>query len=267
MLSPSFSEIDGEALPFIEAKEEESTNRPQRRQQSIACINPLVALPWLLVILCIGYILAQDVRSPSELECTRLLNPYSPLIEAGVIEYYDADFDNEFAHKTAYRGPPTVELESAWDRLWRRGSTEVPADRIGKLNRSSSKLVHAGGDPSRGYVALLEVSHELHCLNMIRQYTWKDYYREHADQFLNSEIDLNITDARNVGDRMHVDHCFETLRLVLMCNADVTPSLIINNTNKPHGTKADFNTFHKCRNFDRIVDWQEKHNADLHGEH
>lgn len=105
--------------------------------------------------------------------------------------------------------------------------------------------------------------------NMIRQYTWKDHYREHADEFLNSgaEIELNITDARNVGDRMHADHCFETLRLVLMCNADVTPSLIINNTNKPHGTKAYFNTFHKCRNFDRIVDWQEKHEADSQEEH
>jgi hypothetical protein len=103
---------------------------------------------------------------------------------------------------------------------------------------------------------------------MIRQYTWKDYYQEHADMFLNEgpAIDLNLTDTHNVGDRMHVDHCFETLRLVLMCNADVTPSLIIKNTSKPHGTEADFNTFHKCRNFDKIVDWQEKHDADSHEE-
>jgi len=104
---------------------------------------------------------------------------------------------------------------------------------------------------------------------MIRQYTWKDYYRAHADTFPNNGavIDLNITDARNVGDRMHVDHCLETLRLVLMCNADVTPSLLIKNADKPEGHEADFNTFHKCRNFDRIMDWQEQHNADLHEVH
>jgi len=102
---------------------------------------------------------------------------------------------------------------------------------------------------------------------MIRQYTWKDYYHKHADTFNNTLIDLNITDTHTVGDRMHVDHCFETLRLVLMCNADVTPSLVIKNPDKSEGHEADFNTFHKCRNFDKIMDWQEKHNADLHEEH
>jgi len=100
---------------------------------------------------------------------------------------------------------------------------------------------------------------------MIRQYTWRDYYRDHADEFLNNgaRIDLNITALQSVGDRMHVDHCLETLRLTLMCNADVTPSLVIKNEDKPEGSEADFNTFHKCRNFDAIMEWQEHHNADL----
>ncbi|KAL5411598.1 hypothetical protein PMIN03_004769 [Paraphaeosphaeria minitans] len=103
---------------------------------------------------------------------------------------------------------------------------------IHKLNRTRNRLLHANGNPSRGYLGLLEVSHQLHCLN---QYTWKPYYAAHADLFANlsdtidldlaDTIDLDLADARDVGDRMHVDHCLETLRLTLMCNADVTPTV------------------------------------------
>lgn len=61
---------------------------------------------------------------------------------------------------------------------------------------------------------------------------------------------------------MHVDHCIETLRLSLMCAADVTPMLVLKDESKESGTSADFNTFHKCRNFDAILEWQNAHNAD-----
>lgn len=49
-----------------------------------------------------------------------LMHQTAPAIEDGVVEYYDTDFDNEFAHKTKYRGPPTPELEAAWDQIWNR---------------------------------------------------------------------------------------------------------------------------------------------------
>jgi hypothetical protein len=35
-----------------------------------------------------------------------------------------------------------------------------------------------------------------------------------------------------VGNRMHVDHCIETLRLALMCFADVTPILMLNDPSR-----------------------------------
>lgn len=92
MLSPNFSEIDAEVLPFIEGKEEGSIDCLQKRQQNVACFQPLVTLPWLLVVFCIGYILAQDVRSPSELECTRLLNPYCKYLPCSVHVHVRTNF-------------------------------------------------------------------------------------------------------------------------------------------------------------------------------
>ena len=40
----------------------------------------------------------------------------APLNEA--VEYEDFNFDNKFAHKTKFRGPPTHELEERWTNLW-----------------------------------------------------------------------------------------------------------------------------------------------------
>lgn len=54
-------------------------------------------------------------------------------------------------------------------------------------------------------------------------------------------------------NRMHVDHCIESLRFVFQCWSDVTPVLV--KLGGPVGRKADFNTHHKCRKFDKIEDW------------
>lgn len=40
----------------------------------------------------------------------------APLHEA--VEYEEYDFENPFAHKSPYRGPPTNEIDAAWTDLW-----------------------------------------------------------------------------------------------------------------------------------------------------
>lgn len=54
---------------------------------------------------------------------------------------------------------------------------------------------------------------------------------------------------------MHVDHCFEALRIALMCFGDTTPLLIREDPDAPAGARADFDTHHKCRNFDKLEEW------------
>lgn len=58
-----------------------------------------------------------------------------------------------------------------------------------------------------------------------------------------------------VAGRMHVDHCIETLRLSLMCYADVTPLLVYEDPDAPIGVRADFNVHHKCRKFDKLIEY------------
>ena len=90
--------------------------------------------------------------------------------------------------------------------------------------------------------------------SLIRQYTWLGYYDRHPDR-VEKPNDLNDSD---VGLRIHVDHCIETLRLSLLCLADTTPFLYEIENEDDLGS-SDFNNHHKCRNFDKVLEFWKAH--------
>ena len=74
--------------------------------------------------------------------------------------------------------------------------------------------------------------------------TYKDYYKTRAMEFSDKPETV----------RMHLDHCIEILRLVLMCNADA--GLLTYRWVKGHDEPfPNFNTRHRCRNFESLVEW------------
>ncbi|RWA05194.1 hypothetical protein EKO27_g9905 [Xylaria grammica] len=229
----------------------------------------LPAFSWVLACVSTGLLLYSALRGPSELKLLTL--QAAPAIEDDIVEYYNTNFENEFAHKTKYRGPPTPEIEAAWDQIWNLGGIEVPLDGPAQLGKPSGSFVHVDWDEPVGTAGCSRFS--INCTawyvtrNLIRQYTWRDYYNEHLREWLDEGenhlfVDLNVSSEASVGDRMHVDHCIETLRLQLMCNADLTPMLVLKDDSITIGTKADFNVHHKCRRWERVVEWQRIHTTD-----
>ena len=64
--------------------------------------------------------------------------------------------------------------------------------------------------------------------------------------------------------RAHVDHCIEALRAALTCNADLTPYLWYKYPDEGDGpAKEDFQATHKCKRFDRIVDWVRENGVNV----
>ncbi len=57
------------------------------------------------------------------------------------------------------------------------------------------------------------------------------------------------------------DHCIELIRIDMMCNADTTPYLVLEDDTAPEGLRADFSSHHKCRNFEKIQSWMVEHTA------
>ncbi|KHO01425.1 uncharacterized protein MAM_00426 [Metarhizium album ARSEF 1941] len=190
----------------------------------------------------------------SEWECAQTVSPWSPVWEA--VEFWEGNFDNDFTHPSKYRGPPTRQLQQNWDDLWGVRGIGVSRDDLRKLNKTDVDRyveVH-GSDPGNPtYAAAIEAQHQLHCLNVIRQYTWPlDMY----DKAWGKLYPAGFEDTATA--RVHVDHCIETLRLSLMCYADVTPALLMRNP-VTGGRRTDFNTHHKCRDFQKILDYIGEH--------
>lgn len=101
-----------------------------------------------------------------------------------------------------------------------------------------------------GFPANLEGLHHLHCLNVLRQalYYNFDYYSKKGDGAFKNEPHVV---------KMHVSHCLDILRQQLMCTVDIGvlgQVWIHPDSPEPY---VDFNTEHKCRNFDEIRQWAE----------
>lgn len=112
------------------------------------------------------------LRRLSDRECSAQASFWFPLLD--VVEYEEYDFADAFDSQSIYRGPPVPERENAWIQLTHKHAVEIPEDKLPYLNRSHdpSDLRHVPENVGTGYIAIIEVSHQLHCLNLLRQYTW-----------------------------------------------------------------------------------------------
>lgn len=64
---------------------------------------------------------------------------------------------------------------------------------------------------------------------------------------------------------VYLDHCIDILRQKLMCDADVGV-LTYNWVTQRKAPWPNFNVQHKCRDFDRALQWGLDHQAPSHGE-
>ncbi|KAJ2966445.1 hypothetical protein NQ176_g10147 [Zarea fungicola] len=214
----------------------------------------------LLTISLFALLGAMVVRRPTMLECDKKVSSWSSLWPA--VEYWEGDLINFFNHSTIYRGPPTLERETAWNSLWYHHAIPVTKEGVYALNRTDPDLYMEvmGSDPKEPiYGAIAEVFHQLHCLNLIRQHSWP---LELFDKNWGDLYPSFLWDDPVLG-RMHVDHCFEALRLQLMCKADITPMLNEHVDDPDFDRKADFNTHQKCRKFDKIAEYVETMGYDI----
>lgn len=96
-----------------------------------------------------------------------------------------------------------------------------------------------------GYMASLEMFHQLHCLNFLRKWTYMEYYQG-IDDFWKEENKFHL--------REHTDHCIDMLRQVLMCQSD-TGLVVFHWTKKVGSPSPYFSTSHRCRDPEQVLQW------------
>ncbi|KAK8009162.1 Cyclochlorotine biosynthesis protein O [Apiospora marii] len=253
----SFVKLQGDD---VEDEDVTSFSKRQRKLQGITFLWMLSALEAVAIGVFAVLLLTRPL---SVKECATQLSVYSPLLDdPNLIKYEAFDLPTYFNQPSPYRGPPTPEREALWEELWHQGTINVPFDKLGALNKTlkgkeyKRTPIEAGG----GYAAQVEVLHQLHCVGLLRFSAWaRSCNSSNAHGFVYEALaqQLYLTDF---GFYME-DHCIEVLRLNIMCQGDVTPILIEMDPKAPFGERADFTSYHKCRNFWDIHAWVKDHVA------
>lgn len=90
-------------------------------------------------------------------------------------------------------------------------------------------------------MAHLEVFHQLNCVKMLVQNSWPQYAHP------NASVETSLY-------RHYLNQCADLIRQKLQCDADVGVVTYNWVEGKPNPI-PNFNTVHKCRNFDAVKDW------------
>ncbi|CAA9959480.1 DUF3328 domain containing protein [Pyrenophora teres f. maculata] len=109
--------------------------------------------------------------------------------------------------------------------------------------------VPEGVAEQESFLVSLDVMHQIHCLDTLRENLWynRDWYFVHQKQHPKLSV-----------HKAHTNHCLNALRERLMCLSDVTflPLVYID---REGWTLPDFERRHKCHNFDATREWAYKH--------
>lgn len=102
----------------------------------------------------------------------------------------------------------------------------------------------------RTFMALPQVFHQIHCLDIFRKLANPAYYGEFW------------TGLEHFPFEQHVAHCQYLLLQTLMCHADLE-RVTFNKVNDMVGPFPDFSVEQKCRNFEDILEWKERHQVNV----
>jgi hypothetical protein len=149
-------------------------------------------------------------------------------------------------------GYPNEKNNKLWEDLYNFGITGVTPSEANQLINTTVPVELKDGTIS--HLVELDVFHQLHCLNTLRQSLYEDafplweYYEDGRRRY------------DTIGAR-HWDHCLDALRQTLMCHGDVTP-IVFHYNHTSHGTFPKLNAVHVCRNWDSIVNWAKAREVD-----
>jgi Mycotoxin biosynthesis protein UstYa len=170
-----------------------------------------------------------------------------------------------------YFGPPSPEIDFAWNRLLLGEFPGISDDEI-RLN-ADLHFEDQDRNPATGHFHIaIDVFHSLHCLNAVRKELDRDYYLSNtlsdpASLISNQSAAPSPRRSRaNHHDlwsaksqRIHIDHCLNHIRQNLQCHPDLSPAAM---TKQISSTGDVFflgnSEKHTCRDWNEIRRWVDE---------
>ncbi|CAI7675679.1 unnamed protein product [Penicillium manginii] len=205
----------------------------------------------LAIVFVVGALLGFFWRADLDGLCGRHVSQYSPIVNDMDVKYNIVSSTGSLLRESIFRQDASPEVDAAWDSLGvnYRG-IRVPAEDAEEsglaVDQVRIKDKYGGGFPAE-----VEGFRRLRCLNVLRQslyYNYSYYHSRGEGVFGNNSYIV----------RRQVSYCLDIIRQQLMCTVDtgvVGQIWIYPENPEPY---VDFETHHKCKNFEDIRQWVEK---------
>ncbi|CAG8067396.1 unnamed protein product [Penicillium salamii] len=253
--------------------EEEGTLWTKNEETPTACCKSfatgLLQTAALVLFFLIGTLFGFDWRGDLDTMCHAHTSQYSTITREVGIEYSPQMFNGSLLKENTFRLDAGPEVDAAWESLGiNYRSIRVPFEDA-KHSGLAADQVKINKKYGGGFPANVEGLHHLHCLvrisllsssllaptkllkNLLRQSLYYNYDYYHAKvegPFVNDDYIV----------RRHVSHCLDIIRQELMCTVDtgvLGQIWIYPESPEPY---VDFNTVHRCKNFEDVRGWAEK---------
>ncbi|GAB1316862.1 hypothetical protein MFIFM68171_07072 [Madurella fahalii] len=248
--SPRYSKLKGDALSEQSSTYEEEERFGTRRQQWTTTRWIIVLFASLLSTNILTGIVATKVAHSRHRAA--FVPPYGvpPFfnnisLDLHSQEIYAPLYDRSHS---IYRKHDTPETEVAWRELSQldSGLLLLPKEQAAQVGIDPARHAY-WNDPEQGlvgYPVRLEATHQLHCLNVLRRFSYFHY------NFTN-EYDTPLKNVPFHYRRIHVDHCVDYLRNRLMCLSDmgIIPYFWYENEGDLVG---DMSRTFTCRNYESV---------------
>ncbi|KAK7182697.1 hypothetical protein DPSP01_009620 [Paraphaeosphaeria sporulosa] len=161
---------------------------------------------------------------------------------------YEAPFFN--SPYSIYRGPPSPEVDAAWEAIEYPAQMHFSREEIIKLGKdpeAAAKLPEEWGYGADRYFGVLDGQHLIHCVNLLRQWSHFDYY---FPKYTPQSQAPPLASA-------HKDHCVAVLLEHLTCQ----PSLNVFTYYWMEGQPDPYPNFEinrKCQNHRDLLEWQRE---------
>ncbi|KAI1370368.1 hypothetical protein F4677DRAFT_451443 [Hypoxylon crocopeplum] len=266
--------LDGQdaASALMEEEAHYPLYHPRRRFGVFAMISVMCAL---LLTSAGAFLVGRAWQPGVDEKCMRHSSAYSTVMDEVSNELHDVRFNGTtssiyFAIRQAYQflgtlgknsefsghwGDPNDDMDRNWHKWGFVKYASFSPDEFAAMGMDleGSARFSEETEGKGGYIGFLEISHQMHCLNVIRQ----AYHREYYERPENKHWATWLND-RPITIKVHINHCFEMFRQLIMCNGDlgVIPHHWVKGIDDPY---ADFNRVHRCRDLDSIGEWIVKH--------
>ncbi|KAF8319620.1 hypothetical protein DL93DRAFT_2074553 [Clavulina sp. PMI_390] len=225
---PDYSPIDERALA--------ASNRNRKTQRLLLIVSGLLNITLFIAVAAMR---SRVMNSVSWKGARPVWTPANHVTEHVYVRFPDIH------DITPFKGPPTDAVDKAWEDLYQFGVSGIPRSMAAKLEGPTVKFYN----DQEHYAVLMDVFHQLHCLNALRKSLYPERYPKN-----------NMTFSGGIDHVEHLDHCVNSIRESLMCNADTTPNRWDWN---PDARVSDphFTNVHTCKNWNLISDYAKSISA------